>query len=212
MSPFRKLARFFGRRGGILFLFGLAWTVLGLGFILINTNRFSNPTDPPVGSVLVALDDELVGLLWLVGGLIALVNSLVRRRFGNEDAIGYAALTVPAMAWMSFYTLSYTSYLVSDGEYGRQGALIAIPVYAIISTVLVMISGWPDPSDVHPQASSAELALLDQFDESHDANAARGQAAREAHELWVQEGRRISEAAIQRSARENDRRLSSEEG
>lgn len=204
-----RLAHFFGRRGGVLFLFGLAWLILGLNIIVNPSQRFSQDISPPEGGFLDTLDSPLFGFIWIIGGAVAIGNSLIRRRIGNEDAIGYVSLTLPAFVWLSFYSMSYITWVLSGGDIGRSTAAAGVPIYAIIATVLLMIAGWRDPSDTRV-VSSKELALLDQFDETHDENKARGASAREASEVWIQEARRLSEESILRSAEENDRRLKTE--
>lgn len=207
MKWLHALANRFGRRGGILALFGITWALIGLGFVMIDREpRFSRPGP---GGPLEFMDTIWPGWFWIICGAVALLNGLLRRRLDNEDGVGYAALTMPPILWTIAYALSYGYWLFTDGAFGREGSVIGLFVFLIMAAVLTIISGWPDQTDVK-SVSSRELALLDRLDETHIENRERGHRAREASEEWIRDARVQSEINIRRSAEANDHRLDEE--
>ena len=208
----RRLGRYFGRRGGFLVLFGLAWTLCGVSFALVPVERFSavNHAGP-----LVFMDSRpWPGLLWIVCGLIALVNGLARRRINNEDAFGYAALVVPTVLWTLCYAWSFGSWVLwkaFDGTpppFGRPTGGLGAVIYAALAVSVLTVANWKDDLDLpHPVEAlgSDEMALLDRLVETVPENTARGARARAASEEWIGHARYESEKRIQESAAENNR-------
>lgn len=159
-----RVVRQQGRRGGVLTLFGIVWMLIGVGVIAVRTDRFSRPGP---GGPLQFADHWWTGLFWVVGGLIALANGLLRRRFSNEDAPGYAALIVPPTLWMFLYAWSFVTWAVTtashDEVFGRASAIIGLFVFGILVAVVRIIAKWPDDFDVEAAVppTAPELAALD---------------------------------------------------
>jgi signal transduction histidine kinase len=210
-----RLALHQGRRGGILTLFGIAWIFCGLGFTLIPSERFSRPG--PRG-IIEFLDTPWPGLFWILCGLVALGNGLLRRRVRNEDAIGYAALIMPPGLWVLAYTASFTLWAFTRNNvevYGRFTAILGALIFTVIVVILRIVANWPDDMDltpVPPVTGSSELALLDRMVETREENTARGHRARADGEAWVTHSRLETEERIAESAAENDRMIAAAEG
>jgi hypothetical protein len=215
VSLLRRIARHQGRRGGILTLFGIIWIFVGGNIALIPSERFASSSSH---GVLDFLNIPWPGVFWIVCGLVALGNGLLRRRMRNEDAIGYAALIMPPSLWVGAFFLSFTLWLITRNHpepYGQSSALLGALVYLVIVAILRIVANWPDDMDL-PDAhlvaiGSDELALLDRKIETKPENDARGQRAREDSESWIRQARVETEKHIAASAAENDRMIQSVE-
>jgi hypothetical protein len=126
------------------------WITLGLGFLGNDQERFSRPGP---GDPLQFLDDTpLMCASWLVAGVVALVNGIIRRWIRDEDAFGFAALMLPPASWATAYGWSYATYLFSGGALGRPSAAIGCAVMAAFATFLLLVARWPDPADAEYRA------------------------------------------------------------
>lgn len=206
-----RVGLYFGRRGSILFLFGISYVTIGIGFATIRADRFSQPG--PGGPLEFMDTTPWPGLFWVLCGGVAVVNGAIRRRIRNEDAPGYAALVMPPMLWTVAYLWSSTVWAYSrlahwPDQYGRQTGFIGAGAFGMIALVLVIIAHWHDDLDeTEKRPGSTELALLDAMVETHEQNAARGDRAREASEGWIARSRMETERHIQASGEENDRMI-----
>jgi hypothetical protein len=218
VKTYRRAARYFGRRGGILILFGPLWILLGAIFATMPADRFSRPG--PGGPLEVIDRTPWAGLMWVLCGLVALINGLVRRRVKNEDAVGYAALIIAPGFWMAAYVVSYGLWLYTHytgvEEIGNPNGYLAALVYLVLVLAILVIANWNDDLDLPhlrpTKPGSAELALLDAMDdETYEQNRDRGHNARAASEEWITHSRSESEKRIRESADENARRRHSNE-
>lgn len=206
-----RVGLYFGRRGSILLLFGLAFIMIGFGFATIQMDRFSRPG--PGGPLEFMDDTPWPGIFWIICGVVAVTNGLIRRRIKNEDAPGYAALVMPPALWTVAYIWSSVSWVYTrlahwPYEYGRQTGFIGAGAFGMIALVLLIISHWRDDLDeAAPTRGSTELALLDAMVETKQQNDARGDRARAASERWIGEARLETERHIQASGKENDRMI-----
>lgn len=143
--PWNRAGRYLGRRGGILFLFGLAWISIGAGFATIQVDRFSKPG--PGGPLEFMDTTPWPGVFWVVCGVAAVANGLLRRKLHNEDAVGYSALIMPPLLWAFCYTISFAVYLISHGTAGRQASIIGVFLFLIMVCAILVISHWRDDLD-----------------------------------------------------------------
>lgn len=143
--PWNRIGRYLGRRGGILVLFGLAWTLMGFGFATVHVDRFSRPG--PGGPLEFMDSTPYPGIVWIICGVIAILSGLLRRKRRNEDAIGYAALILPPLGWFFAYVISWVISMVSGGVYGLPHNWIGSIVYTIIVISILVISHWRDDLD-----------------------------------------------------------------
>ncbi len=212
--PRRSVAAYFGRRGGFLLMFGLIWVLIGIGYASEQQDRFSQPG--PDGPLDYMDRTPWPGLFWILCGVIALINGLVRRKWNNEDALGYAALIMPPVLWSAAYVVSEIFYLYSVSTPGAEPsgqprAYLGVMIFGVIVFAIRMVATWRDdldfPEAVERLPGSAELALLDRLVETHDENSARGQRARQDSEKWIAHSRSESETRIADSAAENDRQI-----
>jgi hypothetical protein len=156
-----RFVRWFGRRGLILGLAGTAWMVNGFIFATDKVERFSR--DGPGGPLALLDTNPWPGVLWMACGAMAFIIGHVRRRFGGEDALGFAALTAPVIVWIIGYAWSYSLYIYSayidpvpDDVIGRSSASAGFVVYLMILGFLFIIARWPDPIDAIENARYAE--------------------------------------------------------
>lgn len=198
-----RLTCFFGRRGGVLALFGLTWIILGFGFATTSESRFSRAES---GGLLDFIDSTpWPGIFWMICGAVAFGNGLLRRKLHNEDAIGYAVLIMPPLLWSIAYVWSFTAWAFTSLNqfgmpYGRRESFIGALVFLIIVLIIRIVANWRDDYDEYrirgEFAEKSEILPLNKTLETREENATRGNVVREETE------RRIAE-----SAAENDRLL-----
>jgi hypothetical protein len=141
-----------GRRCVILFLLGLAWLLTGIGLATIHTERFSRPGE---GGPLDFLDTTpLVGLVWVVGGLLGIIGGLIRP-WHRDDGYGFLGLSVPPFIYMLCYLWSFGAAVWSaaigvDG-YGRLGNWPGVPLFAAVTGIVLFLARWPDPTEPFTQ-------------------------------------------------------------
>lgn len=132
-----------GRRGTFLLLFSGIYVAAGVGTLVADANRFD--LLPVIGP---ALDTPWWGLMWLAAAVVAAVVALARPRRG--DGAGFVALLVPPGLWSLFYLASLTAWLVSGGELGRLTAITGAAAWSVAWSVVLLVSGWPDPDPGDP--------------------------------------------------------------
>lgn len=125
------------RRATFLVMFGLLHLSVGAQVLLNDTERFANI--PVIGGT---LDSPGLGVLWVVGGCVALVVALAR---GWPDHIGFVSLLIPPGLWTLFYCASVIYWLSGFG--GRPTAISGVIVYAFVWSVIMLIAGWPNPPE-----------------------------------------------------------------
>jgi hypothetical protein len=143
MMPWRPdrpgwLLRQFGRRGVFLIMFGLIYLCFGGISFVIDSPRFDDI--PLIGHI---LDSPWWGVMWLVGGGVAVGVGIARSR-GVHDGPGFTALLVPPVVWSAFYALSTITFIASGGVLGRILSLPSLLVWSVVWTVVLLIAGWPD--------------------------------------------------------------------
>lgn len=141
------LTAHFGRRGIILGLLGMIWTFIGYGLATISQQRFSADMQ---GGALQYLDDQtpLLGGIWAVGGIAAIVAAFARNRYPRDD-YGFIGLSVPVFVTSALYFWSWAAAVFSADIYGRPNAWLAGAVYAVVLVVILFVARWPDPDDPH---------------------------------------------------------------
>lgn len=138
----QQLALRYGRRGLKLFVFGVGFTIYGLSIVAgPRTDRFSRPGPSPLDWA----DSRIWAWLFVVGGLTAAVVGC-RRRYA-PDAIGFAALIVPATVWTVFYSYSFLVWVATGGDYGEPRTWSGALIWAIWALSIRIDAGWDDPTD-----------------------------------------------------------------
>jgi hypothetical protein len=134
----------FGRRTLVLLHCGTVWLLLGWAIYAVPVDRFSNPGP---GGALDALDDPRWGFMWIVGGILAILNAPLRRRWHGRDVPGFLGLTTPPVVWLIGYIWSAITYVVTHGEYGNSRAGLGLVTWYLVSVFVLIVAGWPDPDD-----------------------------------------------------------------
>jgi len=141
-----------GRRGLSLILFGILWTLVGVGILGGPSDRFSRPGP---GGTLEFMDSANWAWMWIGFGALSVISGFLRRRVRLLDEWGFNSLLIPAWVWTLTYGWSAVTYIVTMGEYGQGRAWVGCVVYGVISLAILVIAGWPDPSDeraIHQEA------------------------------------------------------------
>lgn len=114
-----------GRRGTLLALFGV---LLGLGYgATVFRGGFGGDLPPGIPGATRAW-----GTLWMITGLIAVCNAFLK-----QDGWGFAALQGMVAAWAIMQILA--------GLAGMRGAAVEGFVWLVLSVILSVITGWPEP-------------------------------------------------------------------
>lgn len=132
----------YGRRGVFLLMFGLIYLLVGVNVLIVDAPRFAS-----VAVLGPLLDSQLWGLMWIVGGGLAVGYGVARSR-QVHDGVGFGGLLVPATVWTIFYVVSFASWVGTGGEHGSPRSLSGIAAWSFVWTVVLLISGWPDPAPV----------------------------------------------------------------
>jgi len=139
-----------GRRGIILIITGLIWLLYGIAiFNRPNSDRFSSPDHPEPIYVFNLLQNHWMGILWGVCGVIATFCGVLRSRRSvhPRDGIGFNAILIPSIMWALLFLWSEIIYFFTGGDYGNSGAIFGFLVWALVTAFILIIAGWPDPTD-----------------------------------------------------------------
>ena len=132
--------RKYGTRGVCLWLLGIPWVVLGIGFILNPMERFSKPGP---GGALDFLDKGpgiyIFAAVWLVGGITAMIAAIQRPRTCKDDW-GFVGVVIPPFMWGAGFFWSQIVYLISGGEFGRPTAYFGMIIYWSFALMLAFLS------------------------------------------------------------------------
>ena len=126
-----------GARGVLLVLMGTPWVLIGTGFLIVQMERFSRPG--PGGPLQFMDDGPWGGLMWILGGAIAIGSALIRKRT-HEDGFGFIGLTIPAFIWGACYFWSFIANVASEGELGRPNTWIAGTIYWSVTLLITFLS------------------------------------------------------------------------
>lgn len=134
-----------GRRGSLLILGGLSWLGVGIQLLAEPRDRFSAPGDAQ--HALEVLDSPIFAYLWIIAGVITFFTGVFRdrRRVDNYDAIGFNTFLTPPLTWMLFFIWSFSVNVITDGREGSSFALYSIIVWGLVTALILVIAGWPEP-------------------------------------------------------------------
>lgn len=129
-----------GTRGICLLILGFVWTILGVGFSINPTERFSQPGP---GGVLDFLDrgigSYILAWMWLVGGLTSIVVAF-QRAITCRDDIGYNGLALPPFVWGCAFLWSFLFNQLSGGEVGRENSYLGTLIYWAMTLLIGFLS------------------------------------------------------------------------
>jgi hypothetical protein len=147
---FRRVINRIGRRGAILCVTGMMWTCYGVAlYCHPNSDRFTSPSQPEPIYVFDLLQNHWMGFLWSFCGLVAIGCGLLRSRrtVHPRDGIGFNAILIPSILWSLLFLWSEIIYIFTGGVYGNSGAVFGFLVWALVTAFILIIAGWPDPTD-----------------------------------------------------------------
>lgn len=143
----------FGRRTLILLHCGCTWIIFGWAIYTIPVERFSKPGP---GGALELMDTPWPGVMWAIGGALAVTNALFRRRWHGRDVLGFTGMVTPPVIWFMAYLWSAIAYTVTSGAAGNPRAGVGLLTWYLTSAFVLIIAGWPDPDDPMIQARAME--------------------------------------------------------
>ena len=142
MSPRRIYTRL-GRRGQFLVYAGLAWFLLGYGYI-------TDPPQRPAGQLVV---HDLVpypwwGAAWMLSGALGVAFAWTVRP--GRDRWGYTALVTMPVAQCLSYTASWAIHLLHELGYIQQAGsprgIFTAVVFLAIAAFVRLVAGWAEPT------------------------------------------------------------------
>lgn len=134
----------FGRRKLVLLHCGTVWLLTGWVVQAAPVERFSRPGP---GGGLAILDDPQWGLMWIVGGILAIANAIFRKLTNGRDVVGFAGIVTPPFVWLLCYIWSAIAYVTTHGEFGNPRAGLGVLTWYLVSAFVLIVAGWPDPDD-----------------------------------------------------------------
>lgn len=135
-----RVALQLGRRGTVLVCDAVIWMIYGSSVVGNRVERFSRPGPSPLDW----LDSPHWGLMFLAGGVVALVAAAVPRL--RASSLGYNALVLPAVLWVLAYGWSFLVHVATGGDYGEPRTLGPTIIWAAVVVMLIVINGWEEPS------------------------------------------------------------------
>jgi hypothetical protein len=133
----------FGRRKLVLVHCGSVWILSGWAILAAPTARFARPA----GGGLEFLDNPQWGLMWIVGGILAIANAIFRKAMNGRDVVGFAGMVTPPAVWLLFYMWSAIAFVSTRGEFGNPRAGLGILTWYLVWAFVLIVAGWPDPDD-----------------------------------------------------------------
>lgn len=141
-SALMEPPKFWGRRGSVLFLMGLAWVLMGVSVLVNSTHLDFDET----GLWHLALHPALRAALWFGTGAIAILFSF--RRMASLDGLGYGALIfMPLERTASYGWGWFVSLPVWPEGLGYSPGWSAALVWLVVATLIYTCAGWREPSD-----------------------------------------------------------------
>lgn len=152
--PHRSPIKRIGRRGLVLIFVGLIWVLYGFAYLSYPIARFTRDEHEQsiANFVLTLFDSRWVGIIWLVCGIAAIIFGLIRSRINlvSWDHYGFNAILLPPIIWTLLFLWSWIASMASHGAIGAQNAILGFLVWALSTGFILIIAGWPDPSDLPP--------------------------------------------------------------
>lgn len=141
-----------GRRTLILLHGGSVWIMFGWAVYTAPIERFSRPGPDPLN----IMDTPYAGVMWVACGVLAVACAALRPRLRGGDSVGFAGLVTPPIVWVVAYIWSAIAYVVTGGEAGSPRAGIGLLTWYLVSAFVLIVAGWPDPTDPSITEASEE--------------------------------------------------------
>lgn len=125
-----------GRRGAMLYVLGVMWTLIGIGTVITGTA----PSLPDT-LLHVMLPHQVLGGLWVLTGLASIFYA-----YRVNDAFGFLALyLVPSFVTFS-YLIGWLDFITPGlGGEGYARGIQSLLIYIIFILIIVICAGWPEP-------------------------------------------------------------------
>ena len=127
----RRLRRQLGRRGAILTPYGLIYTLIGYGQLVI-----PQPDQRGLKLLLAIGPLEVWAWGWLIAGVIALVYAWAPP---GRDTAGFVALILIVVPWVTTYL---AAWLLGDHPRGW----VAAAIWTVITVPVIVVAGWSEPA------------------------------------------------------------------
>lgn len=126
------------RRRAFLHLLSLLWVVQGIRILTIHSETFSRPGPSPLDWT----DSHIWCGMWFLSAATGFWVSLDRR---VSDAVGFAALIVPAIVWTIFAGYSLAVAAATGGEFGQWHNWDEFSSWALTAGLIRLVANWEDP-------------------------------------------------------------------
>ena len=129
--PYRLIKTIDGRRGGILFIAGLSYILIGGANIV---------TKPSISLDLafswIHTTATTLGWMWVVAGVVMLIGGAISAGHSTLESAGYVTSLIPPFVWSFIFCGSY----LFGNPYGLRGGV----VYLFVAILMYYIAGWPN--------------------------------------------------------------------
>src|ERR1044072_226044 len=133
-----RFAHYVGRHGLLLMLLGFIWVIFGLVVLYIpSPPRFTEAAEPTDFGNLI--ERPGIGWLWIASGLTSWFSAFFRR-YHQPDVVGFNALLMAPLMWVSFYVWSLLAAITSGGVYGLYRSVAGIAVWSICIVMVMLVS------------------------------------------------------------------------
>jgi hypothetical protein len=99
------------------------------------------------GGPLAAMDSPLWGWMWIVGGVLAVIDAPLRKRRHGRDVIGFMGIVTPPVVWFFAFLWSSLAVAIPGGQAGNARSPFGLGAWYLISVFVMIVAGWPDPDD-----------------------------------------------------------------
>jgi MFS family permease len=143
-----RIAARLGRRGLVLIIVGIIWIFYGFGVFAQIRERFSRPGPSPLDW----MDNPHWGWMWIACGMVGIAIGLGRR--AAPDVIGFSAIILPVLPWLTFFGYSFLVNYATGGVFGEPNNFSGFLVWSLVAVFIRVIAGWDDPDEpVKPRES-----------------------------------------------------------
>ena len=145
--PYAWMRKHLGRRGLALFVFSLVFAVTGLAALI-------EPAQDEGRYILyMLLPVPLRVVLWFVPAALGLWSAF---RDPGRDALGFAALVIPASIVAFSYAWSVVVYFIGLTDYSL--GWTGFTRWVLVLSLILIVSGWEEADNTSPPEQTIEGA------------------------------------------------------
>ena len=146
--PYRLIKTMDGRRGGLLFIAGLSYILIGVANIVTKPSisldlAFSWISHPTITAT-------TLGWMWVVAGVVMLIGGAISAGHSTLESAGYVTSLIPPFVWAFIFCGSY----LFGNPYGLRSGF----VYLFVAILMYYIAGWPNTVTLKKESTDVTSA------------------------------------------------------